>query len=177
MAKNRLLLTTSLKRHPEILDIPIERPIVIAGLPRTGTTHLHNLLAADPAPALAALLGEPPAGAVAGRSSGIGDPTRASHAATQVCRLGEAMMPLFKRMHEMTVDHVHEEIQLLADRLLDDALRDDGPRSPSWRDYYLAHDQTPHYEYLKTRAAVLHLPARRRAVGAEVAAAPRAVPR
>ena len=23
-------------------------------------------------------------------------------------------MPYFKRMHEMTVDHVHEEIQLLA---------------------------------------------------------------
>ena len=23
-------------------------------------------------------------------------------------------MPLFERMHEMTVDHVHEEIQLLA---------------------------------------------------------------
>ena len=27
----------------------IPRPIVICGLPRTGTTHLHNLLSADPA--------------------------------------------------------------------------------------------------------------------------------
>ena len=44
--KNRLLLTDLLVRHPEINDIELLPPIVIAGLPRTGTTHLHNLLAA-----------------------------------------------------------------------------------------------------------------------------------
>ena len=37
---------TCSQRHPEIHDIEIARPIIIAGLPRTGTTHLHNLLAA-----------------------------------------------------------------------------------------------------------------------------------
>jgi hypothetical protein len=36
-------------RAPEILDQPIERPIFIAGLPRSGTTFLHQLLAQDPA--------------------------------------------------------------------------------------------------------------------------------
>ena len=36
-------------RHPEIHEIEVTAPIIIAGLPRTGTTHLHNLLAADPA--------------------------------------------------------------------------------------------------------------------------------
>ncbi len=35
--------------HPEIHDLEIERPIIIAGLPRTGTTHLQNLISADPA--------------------------------------------------------------------------------------------------------------------------------
>src|SRR4051812_13906678 len=49
LLKNRLLLQDLLRRHPEIYDVQIERPIVIAGLPRTGTTHLHNLMAADPA--------------------------------------------------------------------------------------------------------------------------------
>ena len=44
--KNRLLLTDLLTRHPEIRDIELAPPVVIAGLPRTGTTHLHNLLAA-----------------------------------------------------------------------------------------------------------------------------------
>src|SRR5258705_7443298 len=46
--KNRLLLADLLSRHPEINDIELRSPVVIAGLPRTGTTHLHNLLAAPP---------------------------------------------------------------------------------------------------------------------------------
>ena len=32
----------------QIADVVIDRPIMIAGLPRSGTTHLVNLLAADP---------------------------------------------------------------------------------------------------------------------------------
>src|SRR5262249_61288493 len=36
------------RRPPEIGREPIERPIIIAGLPRTGTTHLHNLISQDP---------------------------------------------------------------------------------------------------------------------------------
>src|SRR3954462_2846574 len=45
-AANRLLIRDLLVRHPEILDIPIERPVIVVGLPRSGTTHLVNLLAA-----------------------------------------------------------------------------------------------------------------------------------
>src|SRR5205085_7659824 len=44
---NRLRVEDVVARHPEILAIPIERPIVVAGLMRSGTTHLVNLLAAD----------------------------------------------------------------------------------------------------------------------------------
>ena len=47
-ARNRLRIEDIVKRHPEILDIPIERPLVVAGLPRSGTTHLQNFLSADP---------------------------------------------------------------------------------------------------------------------------------
>ena len=36
------------REHPECLERTIRRPIVIAGIPRTGTTALHNLLALDP---------------------------------------------------------------------------------------------------------------------------------
>jgi hypothetical protein len=36
------------RRHPEIENERILRPIIIAGLPRTGTTHLHNLISQDP---------------------------------------------------------------------------------------------------------------------------------
>jgi hypothetical protein len=37
------------KLHPEILAERIERPVVIVGLPRTGTTITYDLLALDPA--------------------------------------------------------------------------------------------------------------------------------
>ncbi|MBI2706033.1 MAG: sulfotransferase [Actinobacteria bacterium] len=36
------------RRHPEVAAKPIERPIVIVGQPRTGTTILYDLLAQDP---------------------------------------------------------------------------------------------------------------------------------
>lgn len=36
-------------REPALLEAPIERPIIVTGLPRSGTTFLHKLLAADPA--------------------------------------------------------------------------------------------------------------------------------
>lgn len=45
----RLLSEQSWKQHPEYADVPIERPIFVTGLPRTGTTALHRLLTADPA--------------------------------------------------------------------------------------------------------------------------------
>jgi hypothetical protein len=46
---NRLRVEELIATHPEIERIPVVRPIVICGLPRTGTTYLHNSLAADPA--------------------------------------------------------------------------------------------------------------------------------
>lgn len=36
------------KRFPEHSDVPVERPVFVVGLPRTGTTTLHRMLAADP---------------------------------------------------------------------------------------------------------------------------------
>jgi hypothetical protein len=45
----RLKTTAYLDAHPWLLDRPIERPVFVFGIPRTGTTLLNNLLAADPA--------------------------------------------------------------------------------------------------------------------------------
>jgi hypothetical protein len=47
-AVHRLQLAEHLKRHPEIRDIEIKKPIFVLGFPRTGTTLLQNLLALDP---------------------------------------------------------------------------------------------------------------------------------
>ncbi|MEV5568585.1 sulfotransferase [Spirillospora sp. NPDC052269] len=45
----RLFAEDAWKRHPGYADVPVERPIFVTGLPRTGTTALHRLLTADPA--------------------------------------------------------------------------------------------------------------------------------
>ncbi|MEM9727849.1 MAG: sulfotransferase [Myxococcota bacterium] len=45
---NKLRIVDALKRHPEIEDVKVERPLVITGFFRTGTTYLHAILAADP---------------------------------------------------------------------------------------------------------------------------------
>lgn len=45
---NRLWSTETLRRHPQISAIRIERPIIITGTFRSGTTLLQRLLAADP---------------------------------------------------------------------------------------------------------------------------------
>ncbi|GAA1546605.1 sulfotransferase [Actinomadura kijaniata] len=45
----RLFAEDAWKRHPGHASVPVERPIFVTGLPRTGTTALHRLLTADPA--------------------------------------------------------------------------------------------------------------------------------
>ncbi|MFV8318385.1 sulfotransferase family protein [Mycobacterium sp. 23] len=148
LLKNRLLLADLLRRHPEINDIELRSPVVIAGLPRTGTTHLHNLLAS--APTFRTMpyweSNEPfPLPAEAGIAP---DPRRARmDVAVSVINL---VMPHFALMHEMTTDHVHEEIQLLANDF-STMLFETLAHVPGWRDYYQAHDQTPHYRYLATQ--------------------------
>ena len=44
----RLLTQAQFNARPEHVEVPIERPIFVMGLPRTGTTALHRLLHADP---------------------------------------------------------------------------------------------------------------------------------
>jgi hypothetical protein len=44
----RLVSEAAFKQHPQHVDVPIERPIFVTGLPRTGTTAIHRLLTADP---------------------------------------------------------------------------------------------------------------------------------
>jgi hypothetical protein len=49
LLSNRLRLVADRRRHPAIAAEIIRRPLFITGLPRSGTTFLHALLAQDPA--------------------------------------------------------------------------------------------------------------------------------
>ena len=46
---NRLKVEDYLSQHPELLEKPVEKPLFLFGLPRTGTTLAINLLSVDPA--------------------------------------------------------------------------------------------------------------------------------
>ena len=153
-ARNRLLIQDTLKAHPEIHDEPIERPIVVVGLPRSGTTHLLNLLGADsrlrstplweanePLP----LPGEEPA------SNGV-DPRYARCAAQWA--MSQQKAPLAAAMHPMEPDHLHEDVELMGPDLASYNF-EWVAHAPQWRDYYLSTDQTPHYEYMKTVLKIL----------------------
>lgn len=154
LLKSRLLVQDLLHRHPEILGLPVRAPIIIAGLPRTGTTHLHNLMSADPAlrslpywESQQPVLGEgevPPAGGA--------DPRLATTDAA--LEFLNHAAPYFVRMHEMTTWHVHEEIGLLAMDFSTMFFETMG-NLPSYRDWYMATDQTDAYRYLRTVLQVL----------------------
>ena len=45
---NRLRWEADVERHPEILDEDVTDPIIVLGLPRSGTTKLQRFLSADP---------------------------------------------------------------------------------------------------------------------------------
>jgi hypothetical protein len=45
---NRLKTEDHVRQHPEVLQAPVERPVFVFGMPRTGTTLLSYLLGVDP---------------------------------------------------------------------------------------------------------------------------------
>ncbi len=148
-AANRLRLHDLLARHPEIHDERIEAPIIVVGLPRSGTTHLVNLIAADSRLRSLPLWEsyEP-----------VPVPGDADDARWQRCADAWAGMqqtvPHLAAMHPMAPDHVHEELELQLPDFTSYEL-EWVARVPGWRDHYLATDQTPHYEYLRTVLKVL----------------------
>jgi hypothetical protein len=150
----RLRMHDLLEKHPEIHDVEIPRPIIVLGLPRSGTTHLVNLIAADerlrsmplwegqepvPRPGFENLPKEQ-------------DPRwQRCEAAWQAFRTSS---PLIAAMHPMAPDHIHEELELMAPTFTS-YNQEWAVRAPKWRDYYLAHDQTEHYAYMKTGLKIL----------------------
>jgi len=144
----RLRLEALFKAHPEIAEERIDRPLVIAGLPRTGTSHLHNLLSQHPDlrslpywESLEPIPDPDEKPAPDGRDPRV---VRCEKA----LRFLHRVMPLFPRMHEMTVDARHEEIQLLALEF-STMLFESSYAVPSYRAWYRAHDQRPAYRTLK----------------------------
>ncbi len=179
-ARNRLLIQDYLRRHPMALDEPIEKPLIVVGLPRSGTTHLVNLLAADsrfrslplweameplPCPrertpstttvaAVRAIDTALPRKARdwLGVEHLVADPRYLRCSASWAGM--RAMAPHVAAMHPMNPDHVHEEIELMGPDFASYVFEWTG-YVPHYRDHYFATDQTPHYGYLKRVLQIL----------------------
>ena len=149
LLRNRLSLTELLKRHPEIESIPIEKPFIVVGMPRSGTTHLVNLLAADPRRrALPYWESQEPLPIPGNGPDVFGVDPRYTRAKNE----HDAMMvsaPVTAAMHDRFPEAIEEEVEILD---LDFAayVLEWHARVPGWRDFYLGLDQARHYGYMKT---------------------------
>lgn len=154
-AVNRLLTMDLLKRHPEIHEQEIEAPLIVAGLPRSGTTHLLNLIAADsrfqstPYWEVLRPVSLLPEDAIG--PDGV-DPRwrRCEDTWEEMLRRN----PYAGAMHPFNADHISEDGELQMQDF-SSYVWEFSLYAPDWRDYYYAHDQTPHYEFEKTLLKIL----------------------
>jgi hypothetical protein len=149
LLRNRLSLVDLLKRYPEIESIPIEKPIIVVGMPRSGTTHLVNLIAADPRRRSMPFWESQDPMPLPGQGPGSdGLDVRYRQAKEQHDAL-QVSSPLLAAMHDRYPEAIEEEVELLdldcASYILEWSIR-----SPGWRDHYLGLDQRQHYAYLRT---------------------------
>ena len=150
---NRLRIEELVKQHPEILDIKIERPLIIAGLPRSGTTHLVNWLARDERlRSLTLWESEEPVPSAPPPPPGEPDPREVRSA--EFWGHFESMLPHMAAMHGMEASSIHEDNELLY-MDLNCYSWEFQTRLPRWIDHYFAHDRTGSYLYEKKVLQVL----------------------
>ncbi len=155
---NRLVIQDYCRRHPEILEERVDDPLVIVGLPRTGTTLLQRMLATDarfhsaawwetryPAP----LPGEDVRDA--GRRIAL-----AREEVAQMIRF----IPDILAIHPLDAMAADEEFMLMEHSFL--CAMDSYANVPSYTDWLARQDRTQVYAYLKTMLQFLQWQKRRR---------------
>jgi hypothetical protein len=148
-AANRLKVEDLLKQHPEIAEVKIDRPIIIAGLPRSATTHLVNTIARHPGLRSMELWETNEPVPREGEHSWVSDDTNPRYVrSNEVWDVMVRVLPHWAAMHEWAPGHVHEECELQSFDFSSYML-DWFARVPRWQQYYYEHDQTPHYLYAR----------------------------
>lgn len=144
-AANRLLIQHYWEANPGALDATIERPVIVIALPRSGSTHLENLLAADRRLRhLPVYLAAQPAPRPDERPGPDGVDPRWTRANER----WQAMSTnaILAAMHEHSPDHACGENELQVPDFASYTWEWIA-NVPGFRDHYLSHDQTPHYRY------------------------------
>ncbi|MFC5183075.1 sulfotransferase family protein [Actinomadura harenae] len=149
MLVQRLRLQDLLRRHPEIHDVRIRQPIIIVGLPRSGTTHLNNLLASDPRlrhlPLWEAIEPIPAPGDA---------PGAALDAMTRRGRHRDMVTPHLRKMIDVAPTDAHEDAELLCLSFASGLMEMRAPM-PGYLEWYSGTDLRFAYEHLRTTLKAL----------------------
>src|SRR5438105_7335107 len=137
----RLKMKRDRQLYPNITRQEIREPLFIVGLPRSGTSVLHRLLATDPehrAPLMWEVRSPSP-------------PTRANEKrriqqATQSCNFFNWLAPTFRYVHTVGAEVPQECVSLMTPTFLIDQF-DAMYYGPSYRAWFFQQDFRPAYEY------------------------------
>lgn len=108
---NRLRHVDLVKRHPEILDEKVEVAAVVVGLPRTGSTMLHRMLASAPGMTGTRWFETQNYAPFPGEARGDPEPRR--EAARGFLDYMLATIPDLMSIHPMSIDQPDEELIIL----------------------------------------------------------------
>lgn len=157
---NRLVMEDHLRRHPEILEQPIDDPLVIVGLPRTGTTLLQRTLAVDPQFSKALWWETRYPAPLSGET--LEQPLkRIARARDEVAGMIE-FLPQLLAIHPLDAEQPDEEFMLMEHSFL--CAMDSYVNVPSYTAWLDAQDQTQVYRYLKRTLQFLQWQQARRGI-------------
>ncbi|WP_235022801.1 sulfotransferase family protein [Amycolatopsis alkalitolerans] len=147
-ASNRLRLQELLSRYPEILDVHVQRPIIVVGPPRSGTTQLVNLLAAhSELRSLRYWERDEPAPVSSETGPGATDLRRARTAKRHE-RI-RSLLPHLPAMQPWDPDDVYEEFWLQDSDFASCVWAWTADVRP-WPGHQVGQYHRPHYDYMKT---------------------------
>jgi sulfotransferase family protein len=152
---SRLEIERDRQLYPNIAHQEIREPLFIIGLPRSGTTLLHSLLAADPehrCPLMWEVRSPSP--------PTLADEKRRIQRATKSCNFFSWLAPTFRYVHAVGAEVPQECISLMTPTFMSDQF-DAMYYVPSYRAWFFQQDLRPAYEY--HRRFLQHLQLRRAA--------------
>ena len=142
---SRLRLEDYFRRHPEIAAETVAPPLVIVGLPRTGTTKLHRLLSRDPH--FWSMMFWESQFPVPMPDETLENPaTRIAHARGIVDYMVQGM-PKLLAIHPMDAEEPDEEVMLMEHSFL--SAFDAYANIPGYVKWLDAQDQAPAYQFLR----------------------------
>ena len=148
----RLRLQALWKRRPEILELEVASPWFIVGLPRSGTTFLHRLLAQDPGLRSAPfweIMNPLPLGDIdTAADAPPPQPDPRIALAEQALDALHRTAPELVRMHEMQAEAPDEELGLLALGFCSMGF-EFSFTVPSYVHYYASQDHSAGYRYFR----------------------------